>query len=138
MAKVRRVVLLGNSVVASSLASTLRNRPELDIHQLVAPIPETVKRLRDAHPDAIILCELATTPPDLIFRLLGEYPDLLVIGVDIDGDRMVVLSSRQSSLRTEDDLLEAIRHARALPRACERRPEDQGEEVVGPNERSDA
>ncbi len=128
VAKVRRVVLLGNSVVASSLASTLRNRPELDIHQLDAAAPEALARLRDAHPDAIILCELATAPSDLIFLLLGEYPGLLVIGVDVDGDRMIVLCGRQASLRTEDDLLEAIREARpSLPGADRAGLEKEGE-----------
>jgi hypothetical protein len=107
MAGVRKVALLGNSVVASSLASTLGSRPEFEVIQLDATAPEALMRLRDAHPGAVI-CELTTRPPDLIFRLLGEYPGLLVIGVDVDSDRMVVLSGRQAALRTEDDLLEAI------------------------------
>ncbi len=113
MTRVRIVALLGNSVVVSSLASTLRGRRDLQVIQLGAATPDALMRLRDAHPDAIILCEPAM-PPDLIFQLLGEYPDLLVIGADIDGDRMVVLSGRQASLRTADDLLEAIGE-RSLP-----------------------
>ncbi len=108
MARVRKVVLLGNSVVTSSLASTLRGRPEFQVVQLGDATPDTLMRLRDAHPDAIILCE-PPAPPALIFLLLREYPDLLIIGIDIDGDRMVVLSGRQAVLRTEDDLLKALR-----------------------------
>lgn len=117
MSRAQRVVLIGNSVVASSLASTLRSRPEFEVIQLDVAPAEALKRLRDAYPEAVI-CELASTPADLIFRLLGEYPDLLVIGVDIDGERMVVLSGRQASLRTEEDLLEAIGQQRPLPQAA--------------------
>ncbi len=129
MARVRKVVLLGNSVVASSLASTLRSRPDLEILQLAATL-ETAKRLRDARPDAIILSELATISPHLIFLLLWEHPGLLVIGVDVDGDRMVVLSGRQASLRTEDDLLEAIGQRRPLPGACQARPDHDSRAVA--------
>ncbi len=103
------MALLGNSVIASSLASTLRGRPELEVIQLGDGTAEALMRLRDAHPDAIILCELATTSPDLIFQLLKEYPGIPVVSADVDGNRMVVLSGRQATLRTEDDLLEALR-----------------------------
>ena len=102
------MVLLGNSVVASSLASTLRVRPELEVIQLETATPDVMAGLRVARPDAIILCEQATTPPDLIFLLLAEYPGVPVIRADVGGNRMVVLSGRQAVLRTEDDLLEAL------------------------------
>ena len=114
MARARKVALLGNSVVTSSLASTLRCRPGLEVIQFGAT-PDVRMRLRAAHPDAIILCE-RPNPPDLIFRLLGEYPGIPVIDADVDGDRMVVLSGRQSTLRTEGDLLKAIGHPRAKRR----------------------
>ena len=107
MAGVRKVALLGNSLVASSLASTLRGRPELEVIQLDAITPDVMAGLRVAQPDAIILCEQATSP-DLIFLLLAEYPGVPVIRADVGGDRMVVLSGRQAVLRTEDDLLEAL------------------------------
>lgn len=108
MAGVRKVALLGNSLVASSLASTLRGRPELEVIQLDAITPDVMAGLRVARPDAIILCEQTTTPPDLVFLLLAEYPGVPVIRADVGGDRMVVLSGRQAVLRTEDDLLEAL------------------------------
>ncbi len=108
MARARKVVLIGNSLVAASLASTLKSRPELEVLLLDAEAPEAARRLRDARPD-VVLYELMTTPPDLVFALLGECPGLSVIAVDMDGDRLVVLSGRQASLRTKDDLLEAIR-----------------------------
>ncbi len=104
------MVLLGNSVVASSLASTLRSRQEFEVIQIETTTPDVMAGLRVARPDAIILCEQATTPPlDLIFLLLAEYPGVPVIRADVGGDRMVVLSGRQAVLRTEDDLLEALR-----------------------------
>jgi hypothetical protein len=113
MAGMRRVALLGNSVVASSLALTLRNRPDLEVLQLDTAAPEAAERLRDAHPDAIVLCEPAATTSDLIRLLLEENPGLTVVGVD--GERAVVLSSRQASLWTEADLLQAIGQPRPLP-----------------------
>ncbi len=109
------MALLGNSVIASSLASTLRGWPELEVIHLGAATPDALTRLHGAHPDAVILSEPPPSP-DLIFQLLQGNPDLLVIGVDVDGDRMVVLSGRQASLRTEDDLLEAIGHPLAKRR----------------------
>jgi hypothetical protein len=106
MAGMRRVALLGNSVVASSLALTLRNRPDMEVLQLDTAAPETAERLRDAHPEAVILCEPAAMSPDLIRLLLEENPGLAV--VEVDAERAVVLSSRRASLWTEDDLMEAI------------------------------
>jgi hypothetical protein len=112
MERVRRVALLGNSVVASSLALMLRNRPGLEVLQLDCAAPDTAERVRNAHPEAVILCEPAT-PTDLIRLLLEQNPGLTVVG--IDGERAVVLSSRHASLWTEDDLLEAIGQPRLLP-----------------------
>ncbi len=113
MAGVRRVALVGGSLVASALATTLRNRPELEVLQLDCADAGTAGRLRRAHPEAVIFCEPAATSPELIRLLLEENPGLTVVGVD--GERALVLSSRQASLWTEEDLLEAIGQPRLLP-----------------------
>lgn len=124
------MVLLGKSVVASSLASTLKCRPETEVVQFDAASPLVLEWLRDAHPDAILLCGLETASPDLLFLLLRGHPGVPVIEADVDGDRMVVLSGRQAVLRTEDDLLEAIGQGQPLPEECQDASEEKRERVV--------
>ncbi len=106
-AKARRVVVYGRSLTASAIAASLQGRSELELVQLDEATPQAARRLRESHPDAVI-CELRTTPLDFVFALLEAYPGLPVVGVDLDSDRLLVLSSRRPLLLATDDLVGVI------------------------------
>ena len=106
-AKARRVVVCGKSLTASAIAASLQGRSELELVRLDEATPEAARRLQESDPDAVI-CELRTTPLDFVFALLEAYPGLLVVGVDLDSDRLLVLSSQRPLLLATDDLVSVI------------------------------
>ncbi len=110
-----RVVLYGDSVVLSGVGKSLERYPRLEVLSLDAS-PSTIPEQLDALCPNVVILELGTVKTDLAFALLHDHPNLLLIGLDQKGDRLVVLSGCQASLRTEDDLLEAIGHPPAKRR----------------------
>ncbi len=106
-AKARRVVVYGKSLIASAIAASLWGRSGLELVQLDEATPEAARGLREAHPDALV-CELTTTPLDFVFALLEAHPGLPVVGVDLNSDRLLVLSSQRPSLLGADDLVRVI------------------------------
>lgn len=123
----RSVGLYGSNLVMSAIATSLRERPQFQVHQFVQSLPEPGKTEGDYVPD-VVLFDVATAPADLALSLLRRHPKLTLIGVDITNNKMLLLSGEQSRLLTADDLIRAIeggRPSKGLP--GERRVEIQTE-----------
>ncbi|NLX37246.1 MAG: hypothetical protein GXY68_11220 [Chloroflexi bacterium] len=101
-----RVVLYGESVVLAGVGKSLERYPHLEVLSLAADYdaPQTLHALC---PDAVIL-DLGIVSTDLAFSLLKDRPDLLLIGLDPGGDRLMVLSGREARNLTTDDLARLI------------------------------
>lgn len=63
MDKPRTVVLYGKSLVVTSLAASLADRPHLILHQLDASTPDLAGQITSHAPDVLIF-DLATAHPD--------------------------------------------------------------------------
>lgn len=107
MKKRRSVVFCGHNLVMSAMERSLHGHPEFEIQQInherigIGDIPCT------ALPDVIVF-DLSTTPEHFAISALQACPMLLLIGIDIENDKMLVLSGRESRLLTADDLVQAI------------------------------
>ncbi len=104
----RKVVLFGGTLVVSTIGASLQGRSDLHLVQMEAFLPDALQRLDAACPD-VILFDLASAQPDFAVPLLRKRPGLLMIGVDLVGQKMLVLSGEQSRLLTTEDLLQVIR-----------------------------
>ncbi len=102
----RRVALCTNSVVVSSIGASLEGRPGVQVLHIDPRSPDAVRRLRDLWPDiAIVDLTMEESEP---ISLLRKYPGLLLIGVDLNSDELVVLSSEPASPLTMDNLMRLI------------------------------
>ena len=107
MEKTRKVVLYGSDLVVSTVGANLRGRLEFQIFQIDPLLPDALQRLDAARPD-VVLFDLAGTESDLTIGLLRKHPGLLLIGVDLRGDKMLVMSGQESRLLTMDDMVHVI------------------------------
>ncbi len=103
----RRVVLYGSDLVVSTIGASLRNRPEFQVQEIERLLPDTLGKLH-ASPPGVILFDMASAWPEFAITLLRRHPKIMLIGVDIAGSRMLVLSGEPSQLLTIDDLVQMI------------------------------
>ena len=103
----QKVVLYGNSLVLAGIEASLKAYPGIELICLDVQPPAEVQQLCALSPAAVIF-DLGAVPPEFPFSLLREQPDLLVIGVDAAGDKLLVLSGQQAHSLTTETLVQVI------------------------------
>lgn len=103
----RTVILYGNSLAVSSVGASLRECPGLRVLPMTTGAPDAVGALLEVQPDVVIF-DLTATQPNFAVALLHARPGLLLVGVDLNTDKVLVLSSQTSHVLTTDDLLHVI------------------------------
>jgi len=103
----RRVVAWGTSVLASALVAGLGHRTDLDLVQVEATLPAALAVLGGGAAHAVV-CDLTSVSASCVLHLLAEQPQLVVVIVDPDGDRGLLLTCRRPRLRTIDDLIAVL------------------------------
>lgn len=103
----RRVVAWGTSVLASALVAGLAHRTDLDLRQVEATLPAALGAVRRRRAHAVV-CDLASVPAAAVLALLEAHPQLLMVIVDPNAERALVLTCRQPHMRTIDDLAAAL------------------------------
>jgi len=107
MAEQRKVVLYGNSLFIAGVEASLRDRDELNVMRIDATLPGAGQCLSAFCPDAIIF-DLAAPHSEFVLPFLREHLDLPLIGLDVTSNTVIVLSSRQYTAQTADDLAQVI------------------------------
>lgn len=102
----RRVILYGGSLILGALRSSLEHCPELEIIALSSPLPGAAG-LGALAPD-VILFDAGSAPPDPLFTLLRDSPNLLLVGVDPEGADLLLWASDRIRAATADDLIQVI------------------------------
>ncbi len=105
--KTRKVVLYGSNLVMSTIGASLRGKRDFQVSQIQELLPDTIDKLHASPPD-VILFDLAAGQPPFAIALLNNHPSLVLIGVDLTGSKMLVLSGQQSRFMTADDLTKVI------------------------------
>ncbi len=103
------VLIYGNSLFVAGVAAELGTMPDLLIERINPAGLRTFAQLRSTCPTVLIL-DLATTHADLVLTCLMECPTLVLIGLDLQDSRVVVLSSQFFPVTTVQDLTRLIRH----------------------------
>lgn len=108
MEKTRKIVLYGSDLVVSTIGANLQGLTGFEMVQIDPLLPDALPKLAAALPD-VILFDLAGVQPDFtIVNMIMKNPGLLLIGVDLDTGKMLVMSTKESRLLTTDDLLAMI------------------------------
>lgn len=109
----RRTILFGGTVILGALRASLVLCPELDVIPLFPPLPGA-RELAAYAPD-VILFDTAGGRPDPAFALLRDCPQLILIGVDPEGDQITVWSSEQCRAASTEELLQVITQTLGRP-----------------------
>ncbi len=108
----KKVVLFGQSLTLTSIGASLQMHEQLEVLPLDESRPSSSEELLALEPTAVIF-DLGTVSPDSALSLLDAQPDLLLIGLDAAGDKLLVLTGQQAHALTTTDLLQAILEGRA-------------------------
>ena len=103
-----RVLLLGASVLIESVAKSLSSKPNLDVRHVEFPPDQTTEIITSNQPDMIIF-ELGHAQPYPLMPLVSDQSDMLLLGLDPDSSRAIVLNTRPRLTRTMDELYKAVK-----------------------------
>jgi hypothetical protein len=103
-----RVALYGSSLFLSGIGRSLRAEPELEVIYIQADAPDECL-LREVMDASLLAFDVHEASPELMLALFKETPDLALLALDPESDRLMVLSSQISGARTIGDLIQVIR-----------------------------
>ena len=108
MATTRRVLLCGKSLLFSGLQATLESTPGVDFW-IVAPHPLQIREaIIEWQPDILIL-ESALLQSDFSLSVMKDFPQLKLVGIDLEENHMLVYSSLFSNEPRTTDLIQVIK-----------------------------
>ena len=109
-----RVVLYGSSLFLIGIEGSLRAEPGLEVVHIQPDAPDECL-LREVMDASLLAFDVHEASPELMRALLKEAPHLALLALDPESDRLLVLSSQASGVRTIGDLTQVIRrHAEQL------------------------
>ena len=101
------VVVLGDSLLMEGVAVSLANCPQMPLIRLDCNASDIWQQIDALDPDVIVL-ELKIPHSPFILTLLKERPGILLLGLDQDCNRVIVLNSRIHFSRTMHDLCQIV------------------------------
>jgi len=75
---------------------------------ILDPLPVARRTLLEQMYAGVVVFDRLATRPDFAIPLLDRYPEVLFVGADPSGDRLLVLSGRQNQPESAAELLELI------------------------------
>lgn len=100
----RSVLLYGSSMLISLVTASLKECPDLRIAQ-ARSWPEASRSLADHFPDVLIF-DLGGSCESDVLPLLLENSALLLVGLDLEANRAVLVSGREARALTLDQIRE--------------------------------
>ena len=108
MEKKIRVALYGSSLFLSGIERSLRAEPGLEVVHIQPDAPDECLH-REVTGASLLAFDVHEASPELMLALFKETPDLALLALDPESDRLLVLSGRVSGARTIGDLVQIIR-----------------------------
>jgi hypothetical protein len=113
MTKVQRVIVYGSNVALAGIQASLGKDPGMEvIGHTIAHNQQDLCRLQ---PDAVIF-ELEAVPPEFPYTLSKELPGLLLVGIDLETNRVLLWSGEQAIGLTSQDLAQIIHQVNSSAR----------------------
>lgn len=109
----RVVALYGHSLMLAGVARRLARQAHL--HVVLVDGLTAADALGPLVPD-VLFVDLDTVPIESALALLSDRPDLLLVGLEASGARLLVLSGAQAGSFGTDDLVALMEHGTAVGR----------------------
>jgi hypothetical protein len=109
VARQKRIVLYGNSVVIGGVGASLERAGRFEVIHLASPAASP-SELAAMAPDVVVF-DVENDHPGPAFSLLETRPGLLLLGVDPEGDLVGLWSRRQYRAASARDLAALIEEA---------------------------
>lgn len=103
----KRVLLCGNSLFVSGLQASLEAAPGLELQQIEPQADRIRERVKAWKPEVLIL-ETGLLKDKVSLSILEDYPQVRLISLDLDDNRLLVLSGSASEQPTTEKLLQVI------------------------------
>ncbi len=106
-----RVILYGSSLLMKGVETSLKALPGLELASLQTNSDKLREQVHRLQPDSVVV-EAGTVPDELSMALLKEIPGLVLVTLDLECNRVRVLSGHQAQVVTTKDLVRAIEACR--------------------------
>jgi hypothetical protein len=103
----KRVLLCGNSLFVSGLQASLGFVSGLEIQQIEPQEDLIHEQVKVWKPDVLIL-ETVLLKEKVSLSILNDFPQVRIISVDLDENRLLVLSGLASEHPSMEELLQVI------------------------------
>ena len=103
----KRVLLCGNSLFVSGVQASLEIADDLDLQQIEPKAARIREWVQSWKPEVLIL-EIGSLKDKIMLALLQENPQMRLISLDLEDNRLLVLSGSASSHPTTEELLQMI------------------------------
>ncbi len=113
MSCVQRVLLCGHSLFIAGLQASLEVMPGVELQRVEAQTDRLQERLSVWKPDVLVL-ELDALQNYLPLSMLKDYPRLILVGLDTESDRLLVLTGQSARPLTIGELLQVIQQSNPL------------------------
>ena len=101
------VVVLGDTLLTEGAAVSLANCPQISLICIDSNAFDIWQQINALNP-IVIVFDLEIPHSPLIFSLLKEKPGILLLGLDLECNRVVALNSRQHFTQTMHDLCQIV------------------------------
>ncbi len=103
----KRVLLCGNSLFISGLQASLEIALGLGL-QWIEPQPDRIRERIKAWKPEVLILETGLLKDKFSLSLLQDFPQLKLIGLDIEENQLLVISGSASKQPTTEELLHMI------------------------------
>lgn len=107
MSQNKRVLLCGHSLFISSVRACLESEPGLVLQQ-VDPQPGHIRECILAWRPEVLILETGLLQSAFSLSLLHDYPQMKLIGLDIEDNRLLVFTGQAAREPTSRELLQVI------------------------------
>ena len=107
MSHIKRVLLCGHSLFISGVLACLDGEPGLVLQQ-VDPEPDHIRRKVLAWRPEVLILETGLLQSAFGISLLQDFPQVKLIGLDIEDNRLLVFSGQEARQPTSRELLQVI------------------------------
>jgi len=111
-----RVAVCGSSLTMAGLAASLQANQDLDVVRIPAITAALAQGPGEQAP-TVIAFDLAEVTGNLAIALLRERPGLMLIGVDLDSDKLLLLSGHAEQVLSVADLVKVIHQRQSIRKA---------------------
>ena len=107
MSTIKRVLLCGHSLFISGVQACMEGEPGLVLQQ-VDPQPDHIRELVLAWQPDVLILETGLLQSAFAISLLHDFPQMKLIGLEIEDNRLLVFSGQAARQPTSRELLQVI------------------------------